>query len=99
QRIKWAHFLPSGSSGCHLPPAGRVGAVSLRGGSSGCTFAPSGSSGCTFPRYLGGFGAQSAGGSQNVDWMDGETRNRTADTTIFSRVLYQLSYLALGARC
>ena len=30
---------------------------------------------------------------------DGETRNRTEDTTIFSRVLYQLSYLALGARC
>ena len=24
----------------------------------------------------------------------GETRNRTEDTTIFSRVLYQLSYLA-----
>jgi hypothetical protein len=29
----------------------------------------------------------------------GETRNRTGDTTIFSRVLYQLSYLALAARC
>jgi hypothetical protein len=27
---------------------------------------------------------------------DGETRTRTGDTTIFSRVLYQLSYLALG---
>jgi hypothetical protein len=27
----------------------------------------------------------------------GETRTRTGDTTIFSRVLYQLSYLA-GAR-
>jgi hypothetical protein len=26
---------------------------------------------------------------------DGEGRNRTGDTTIFSRVLYQLSYLAL----
>src|SRR5207302_9962013 len=25
---------------------------------------------------------------------NGETRNRTGDTTIFSRVLYQLSYLA-----
>jgi hypothetical protein len=25
---------------------------------------------------------------------DGETRTRTGDTTIFSRVLYQLSYLA-----
>jgi hypothetical protein len=25
---------------------------------------------------------------------DGEGRNRTGDTTIFSRVLYQLSYLA-----
>jgi hypothetical protein len=26
----------------------------------------------------------------------GETRIRTGDTTIFSRVLYQLSYLAVG---
>ena len=32
-----------------------------------------------------------AGSSAN-----GETRIRTGDTTIFSRVLYQLSYLALG---
>ena len=30
---------------------------------------------------------------------DGETRTRTGDTTIFSRVLYQLSYLAVPARC
>jgi hypothetical protein len=29
---------------------------------------------------------------------DGETRTRTGDTTIFSRVLYQLSYLALEPR-
>ena len=29
---------------------------------------------------------------------DGETRTRTGDTTIFSRVLYQLSYLAKRAR-
>jgi hypothetical protein len=28
---------------------------------------------------------------------DGEGRNRTGDTTIFSRVLYQLSYLAARA--
>ena len=27
---------------------------------------------------------------------DGETRIRTGDTAIFSRVLYQLSYLAAG---
>jgi hypothetical protein len=26
----------------------------------------------------------------------GEGRNRTVDTTIFSRMLYQLSYLAIG---
>jgi hypothetical protein len=26
----------------------------------------------------------------------GEGRNRTGDTTVFSRVLYQLSYLARG---
>jgi hypothetical protein len=28
----------------------------------------------------------------------GETRTRTGDTTIFSRVLYQLSYLAVAAQ-
>ena len=33
-----------------------------------------------------------------VDVGDGETRTRTGDTTIFSRVLYQLSYLAKAAR-
>jgi hypothetical protein len=39
-----------------------------------------------------------------LEW-DGEGRNRTGDTTIFSRVLYQLSYLARkpsdgsGGRC
>jgi hypothetical protein len=27
---------------------------------------------------------------------NGETRTRTGDTTIFSRVLYQLSYLAVA---
>ena len=27
-------------------------------------------------------------------WMNGEGRDRTGDTTVFSRVLYQLSYLA-----
>jgi hypothetical protein len=27
--------------------------------------------------------------------MNGEGQNRTGDTTIFSRVLYQLSYLAV----
>jgi hypothetical protein len=31
--------------------------------------------------------------------IDGESRNRTDDTTIFSRVLYQLSYLAAVRRC
>ena len=30
-------------------------------------------------------------------FADGETETRTRDTTIFSRVLYQLSYLAAGA--
>jgi hypothetical protein len=30
--------------------------------------------------------------------FDGETRTRTGDTTIFSRVLYQLSYLAAVAQ-
>ena len=31
-------------------------------------------------------------------FSDGETRTRTGDTTIFSRVLYQLSYLAAAAQ-
>src|SRR3954454_7799564 len=33
-------------------------------------------------------------------WLpeSGEGQNRTGDTTIFSRVLYQLSYLAEGAK-
>jgi hypothetical protein len=30
-------------------------------------------------------------------FRSGETETRTRDTTIFSRVLYQLSYLAVGA--
>ncbi len=30
------------------------------------------------------------------DSRNGETRTRTGDTAIFSRVLYQLSYLALA---
>ena len=29
-----------------------------------------------------------------IELIDGQGRNRTADTAIFSRVLYQLSYLA-----
>jgi hypothetical protein len=33
------------------------------------------------------------------DLLYGETRTRTGDTTIFSRVLYQLSYLAEAGRC
>jgi uncharacterized protein YbjQ (UPF0145 family) len=32
--------------------------------------------------------------SSDAQRLDGEGRNRTGDTTIFSRVLYQLSYLA-----
>ena len=34
------------------------------------------------------------GRPQVVDSSDGQGRSRTADTAIFSRVLYQLSYLA-----
>ena len=30
---------------------------------------------------------------------NGEGRNRTGDTTVFSRVLYRLSYLARAAQC
>ena len=31
---------------------------------------------------------------QKLETPEGEGRNRTGDTTVFSRVLYQLSYLA-----
>ncbi len=30
---------------------------------------------------------------------DAESQNRTGDTAIFSRVLYQLSYLGLNVQC
>jgi hypothetical protein len=33
-------------------------------------------------------------GEETASTGDGEGRNRTGDTAIFSRVLYQLSYLA-----
>jgi len=39
------------------------------------------------PVFIGDFGRK-----------NGETRTRTGDTTIFSRVLYQLSYLAATAK-
>jgi hypothetical protein len=31
--------------------------------------------------------------------LGGEGRNRTGDTTVFSRVLYRLSYLAAAMQC
>ena len=34
------------------------------------------------------------GGTRGSPAPSGEGRNRTGDTTVFSRVLYQLSYLA-----
>src|SRR5690349_8431700 len=38
-----------------------------------------------------------SGGPRFAGYLShGETRTRTGDTTIFSRVLYQLSYLAVG---
>jgi hypothetical protein len=37
-------------------------------------------------------------GTHTGFWPDGETGIRTRDTTIFSRVLYQLSYLAAVKR-
>jgi hypothetical protein len=36
---------------------------------------------------------------QAVDYNGGQGRNRTIDTRIFSPLLYQLSYLAMGMRC
>jgi hypothetical protein len=63
--------------------------------------------------WLSGFGHETAVRGQNPRaraqstenkksaysrrFADGETRTRTGDTTIFSRVLYQLSYLAVGS--
>ena len=32
--------------------------------------------------------------ARGLEPLDGEGRNRTGDPTVFSRVLYQLSYLA-----
>src|SRR3954466_3583307 len=48
-------------------------------------------------RTAGEPGGRGVGGSL-PRVMDGEGQNRTADTTIFSRVLYQLSYLAGSQR-
>jgi hypothetical protein len=44
----------------------------------------------TTPESRHGYGAAVAGLSGEY----GEGRNRTGDTTVFSRVLYRLSYLA-----
>jgi hypothetical protein len=46
----------------------------------------------TTPESRHGYGAAVAG----LSGEHGEGRNRTGDTTVFSRVLYQLSYLAAG---
>ena len=43
---------------------------------------------------LAGLGPESRKPSNHTGFSNGETRTRTGDTTIFSRVLYQLSYLA-----
>jgi Bacterial low temperature requirement A protein (LtrA) len=40
-----------------------------------------------------------AGHGMTFPAMDGEGRNRTGDTMIFSHVLYRLSYLAREAGC
>ena len=39
-----------------------------------------------------------ASASGGLAGANGEGRNRTGDTTVFSRVLYQLSYLAARVR-
>src|SRR5438105_743779 len=44
--------------------------------------------------YIGTVGAEA-----RTSVGSGEGRNRTGDTTVFSRVLYRLSYLARGAKC
>ena len=44
--------------------------------------------------------AETKASSTSANLLDnGEGRNRTGDTTVFSRVLYQLSYLAKAAQC
>jgi hypothetical protein len=55
-------------------------------------------------RLAGGHGGENAPGGPNARESGraagsegGEGRNRTGDTTVFSRVLYQLSYLAASA--
>ncbi|MEA2246276.1 MAG: hypothetical protein QOH46_805, partial [Solirubrobacteraceae bacterium] len=49
------------------------------------------------PDGLGVSGAHTHFGN-SAEEESGETRTRTGDTTIFSRVLYQLSYLAVMGR-
>ncbi len=39
------------------------------------------------------------GREERDSYRNGEGRNRTGDTTVFSRVLYRLSYLAKAAQC
>ncbi len=46
------------------------------------------------PRIRAGSPQTHAHGADSSGLGDGEGRNRTGDTTVFSRVLYQLSYLA-----
>ena len=46
--------------------------------------------------YLSLTADASRGSSKLFEKNGGEGRNRTVDTTIFSRMLYQLSYLAIG---
>ncbi len=68
----------------------RVIAVSLRRGSTANVWRDPDSN---RPDDVPGHGTDATAGA------NGETRTRTGDTTIFSRVLYQLSYLAVGWRC
>ena len=49
-------------------------------------------------RDFGAFDGETRTRTGDTTISDGETRTRTGDTTIFSRVLYQLSYLAVEPR-
>src|SRR2546430_2569166 len=71
-----------------------------RDGGRGCRFEP-GEAGWRDPdSNPGRAGRASEVPGSSPARLDGETRTRTGDTTIFSRVLYQLSYLAVvGQRC
>ncbi len=97
-RFKWpiGHFPPAVDSWSVADPAGIRGAA--RRGFWTPNWTPSGKLRRDDDRrsYLKHFRSGALQGQPGSS-SNGEARNRTGDTTIFSRVLYQLSYLAAPA--